>query len=77
MIKESIQLSVRESEVLGLILEENTTIEMAHKLYVSFETIKSHRKKLLQKFGVKSSIGLVKKAFELGLIQYSSSNSIQ
>ena len=44
-------LSVREKQVLELIRQGCTTKEIAGKLFLSVETIKSHRKKIISKTG--------------------------
>ena len=62
------KLTIREKEILGLIIKEYTTEEMANKLFLSAKTIESHRSNLIQKLGVKNSAGLVRVAFEKGLI---------
>lgn len=64
-----IELTPRESEVLQLIGEELTTAEIAKKLFLSSNTIETHRRNLLEKFQVKNSIGLIKKAISLGMIE--------
>ena len=62
------RLTRREREILGLILEELTTQEIAEKLFVSPKTVETHRLNLLQKLGVKNTAGLVKVTLEKGLI---------
>lgn len=62
------KLTVREKEILALIIKEYTTEEMANELFVSNKTIESHRSNLIQKLGVKNSAGLVRVAFEKGLL---------
>lgn len=62
------KLTVREKEILKLIIQEFTTEEMAVKLFVSTKTIESHRSNLIQKLGVKNTAGLVRVAFEKGLV---------
>ena len=61
------KITKRESEVLTLIAAEYTMKEIASLLYVSEETIKSHRKNLFEKLQVKNGPGLIRKAFELGI----------
>ncbi|RYZ53317.1 MAG: response regulator transcription factor [Sphingobacteriales bacterium] len=61
-------LTQREKEILKLIVEENTNQEIAEKLFLSLRTIENHRFSLLQKLEVKNSIGLVKVAIQLGLV---------
>ncbi|UII30442.1 response regulator transcription factor [Fulvivirga ulvae] len=60
-------LSRREIEILKLIVAQNTTQEIAEKLFISQHTVNSHRKNLLSKLGLKNTAGLVKYALEEGL----------
>ena len=56
-----INLSQREREVLLCLSQGLTTDETAEQLYLSHETIKSYRSKLMQKFHAKN-------AFHLGVL---------
>ncbi len=67
--KEPGQLTDREIELVRLIADELTMKEIANKLYLSEHTVKTHRKNLMAKLGVKNTAGLIKKAFLLGLIE--------
>ncbi len=58
-------LTDREREVLQLIVSEYTTPEIAHKLRLSKETIRTHRRKILTKLQVRNVAGMVRKFFEL------------
>jgi DNA-binding NarL/FixJ family response regulator len=62
------KLSVREKQVLELIVAENTTQEIASKLFISVNTVETHRNHLLQKLGAKNLAGLVRIALEKGLV---------
>jgi len=62
-------LSPREKEVLTLITQGHTTIEIADKLHVSVHTINSHRKNMLKKFNLKSPIELIVYAIEHELVE--------
>lgn len=53
------KLSVREIEILGLIMQGYTSHEIAEKLFISYETIKSHRKNILEKTGAKNTASLI------------------
>ena len=53
------KLSFREMEVLGLIMQGYTNQQIADRLFVSYETIKSHRKNILQKTGSPNTAALV------------------
>jgi DNA-binding CsgD family transcriptional regulator len=61
-------LSARETEILKLIIYEYTTPEIAGKLFVSKETIKTHRKHLLNKLCARNVAGLVRRAFEYNMV---------
>lgn len=53
------KLSIREIEVLGLIMQGMTNREIAEKLFVSYETVKSHRKNILEKTGARNTAALI------------------
>jgi DNA-binding NarL/FixJ family response regulator len=53
------ELTVREKEVLKLVVEGKTSKDIADCLGVSFRTVDHHRANLLRKFKMKSSIDLV------------------
>jgi DNA-binding NarL/FixJ family response regulator len=61
-------LSSREQELLKLIVDGYSNQEMAEKLFLGIETIKTYRKNLIQKLGAKNSMILVKMAIEKKLI---------
>ena len=62
------KLSDREQQILALVAEGKTNPQMAEALFLSPETIKWYRKKLLVKFDVPTSAALVSKAKDLGLV---------
>lgn len=62
------KLTRREKEVLELIAKEHTTEEMAEILFVSPKTIEAHRSNLIQKLGVRNTAGVLRVAFEKGLL---------
>ncbi|MCU0471439.1 MAG: response regulator transcription factor [Arcicella sp.] len=62
------QISSRELEVLKLIAMEYSTNEIADKLFVSVNTIESHRKSLMKKLDVKNVVGLIKFAMRHKLV---------
>jgi len=61
-------LTAREIEVLKLITQEQSTAEIADKLFISVSTVETHRANLMKKLGVKSAIGMVKFAIKQGLV---------
>ena len=56
------QLSQREMEILSLMSEGYTGPQIADKIYLSPETIKWYRKKLLVKFDAANTPELISKA---------------
>ena len=66
--RELSQISTREIEVLKLIAMEYSTNEIADKLFVSVNTIESHRKSLMKKLDVKNVVGLIKFAMRHKLV---------
>lgn len=63
----NIELSPREKEVLSLLGEELTSKEISEKLFISVNTVETHRKNILLKTGSKTTTGAVKFAIESGL----------
>lgn len=63
------KLSRREKEILTLIVEEHTTSEIAGKLFISFGTVETHRRNMLNKLGLRNTAGLVRMAIEFDLLE--------
>lgn len=63
------RLTRREKDVLYWIIQEFTSAEIAEKLFVSLATVETHRKNLLEKLGVRNSVGLVKSALDQDLLE--------
>lgn len=63
------EISEREIDVLKLIAEEYTTNEIAEKLFISKNTVETHRKNLIFKLGAKNVVGLVKYAIQEGYVK--------
>lgn len=66
--KNVLLLTRREKEVLNLIADGLTNIEIADKLFVSASTVDSHRKNLISKLNVKNTAALVRFALENKII---------
>ena len=62
-----LNLSKRETQILSMIVKELTNQEIATELNISRRTIEGHRKSLMKKLNVKTSIGLVKLAMKNGI----------
>ena len=61
---EYVGLTHREREIIRLIAEEKTNEEISALLFLSVETVKTHRKNLMTKLNVRSGAGLVKYAVD-------------
>ncbi len=61
-------LSPREKEILQLIAEEHTSIEIAQLLFISEKTVEKHRANLMEKLHVRNLAGVVRLAIKYGLI---------
>lgn len=59
---EYIGLTSREREVIRMIAQEHTNEEIAGSLFISVDTVKSHRRQLMTKLNVRNSAGLVRYA---------------
>jgi DNA-binding NarL/FixJ family response regulator len=53
------EFTEREIEIIGLICKELTNKEIADELNISMRTVEGHRLKILEKVGVKNTVGLV------------------
>ena len=53
------ELSEREKDVVRLICQEFTNKEIAEKLFISQRTVESHRQRIIDKLGVKNTVGIV------------------
>ncbi|SNR58733.1 two component transcriptional regulator, LuxR family [Maribacter sedimenticola] len=62
------KITKREIEVIKLIAQEYTTQEIADALFVSTNTVATHKRNLFVKMEVKNSVGMVRKAVDWGLI---------
>ena len=63
-----VPLTKREVEILKCIAEGNSNQEIANKLYISYNTVDTHRKNIMHKLSIKNTAGLVRYAIEKGLI---------
>ena len=67
IIEDQNKLSEREIEVLKLICEQLTGTQIAQKLFLSEETVKTYRRQLLKKTNSKNLAGLVLYAIKKGI----------
>jgi DNA-binding NarL/FixJ family response regulator len=62
-------LTVREREVVKLIAEAHTNVQIAEILHVSEKTVESHRANVLRKLGMRDRVELVRYAIRRGLVE--------
>ena len=65
----SSHLTTREQEILRLVAYEFSSKEIASKLFISNYTVITHRQNLMLKLQVKNTAGLVRKGFEVGVLE--------
>ncbi|CAI8703229.1 DNA-binding response regulator [Chryseobacterium sp. IT-36CA2] len=61
-------LTRREMEILKLICDGNSSKDISEKLFISINTVETHRKRILLKLNAKNSVGIVKYAIENHII---------
>lgn len=61
-------LSKREKEILVLLIDGKTSKEISGLLYISTQTVETHRKNMLQKSQMHSTVELVSKAIKQGWV---------
>lgn len=64
-------LTKREKEIVKLISEGLTNVEISRQLFISIDTVDSHRKNLYTKLDVKNTASLIRYAVENGIVTYS------
>lgn len=62
------ELTEREKEILALICRELTIREIGQRLSLSENTVRNHRVNIMDKVGVNNTVGLVKFAYEAGIV---------
>lgn len=62
------KLTKREKEILESIAKEMSTKDIAAHLFISEKTVEAHRSNLMMKLDAKNAAGLIRRAFETGLL---------
>jgi DNA-binding NarL/FixJ family response regulator len=65
---EAVSITERELEIITLIAEGYTNVEIAEKLFLSPHTVNTHRKNILQKLGVNNTAAIVMYAVKTQLV---------
>lgn len=66
---ELITLTDRETEIVKLLGKEYTNEKIANELHISYRTVETHRKNIMQKTKSHNLAGLLKHAYSKGLIK--------
>ena len=64
------KLTKREKEILGLIADGISTIEISERLFISDKTTSTHRQNIIRKLETNKLSDLIKYAIAFGLIKY-------
>lgn len=62
------KITKRECEIINLLSYGLSSKEIAQKLFISRETVASHRKNILSKTQAKNAACLIRLAFESGIL---------
>jgi DNA-binding NarL/FixJ family response regulator len=62
-------LSSREMDVLECLSEGKTTVQIAKKLFISENTVKTHVRHILEKLNAANRVEAVNKAYQLGILK--------
>ena len=61
-------LTYRERQILELLVDGETNQKIASVLRISENTVKTHRRNMMEKFGARNLLGMVRYAFEKNII---------
>ena len=62
MKPKEVNITTREVEVLNLLRRGLSSREIAEQMQISFNTVETHRKKMLRKFKAKNTVEMIVKA---------------
>lgn len=62
------RLSTREIDILNMLCHELSAREIGEALFISEKTVHSHRLRILEKLAIKGTVGLVRFAYDNGLM---------
>lgn len=68
LVKMEEMFSGREKEVIQLLINGNNSRQIGQKLFISMETVRTHRKNILKKSGLKTTAELVGYALTHGIV---------
>jgi DNA-binding NarL/FixJ family response regulator len=62
-------LTAREREVLKLVAEGYSSLQIAEALLISIKTVERHRANMIEKLGIRDRVGLTRYAIRRGLVE--------
>lgn len=62
------RLTSREREVLQLVTEGHTSIEISRRLFISSRTVEIHRRNIMRKLGVRNQAEMIRYALKKGIL---------
>jgi DNA-binding NarL/FixJ family response regulator len=65
---DNVHLTQRETEIVKLLAKEYTNEKIASVLHISYRTVETHRKNIMQKTKAQNLAGLIRFAYEKGII---------
>ncbi|SOE21173.1 DNA-binding response regulator, NarL/FixJ family, contains REC and HTH domains [Spirosomataceae bacterium TFI 002] len=68
-VEDVIPLTKREIEILRLVSEDLSNIEIGKRLFISSTTVETHRRNLMKKLGVSTAIGLMRWGLKHGIVE--------
>lgn len=61
-------ITLREREIIKLVLQENSIDQISYKLHISRHTVITHKKNIYKKLNINSLLGLIKKSLAINII---------
>jgi DNA-binding NarL/FixJ family response regulator len=62
-------LTKREKEILRLVIQTKDNREISEELYISEQTVVVHKKNIMKKFGIRSTMNLIRYTVENGIVE--------
>lgn len=69
-----LSLNPREHQTLTLLSFGYSTPDIANALFLSSETVKTYRRRLLNKMDARNTAGLIRRGFEYGILKIDDKN---
>lgn len=68
LIPYALEFTKREKEIIRMLVQGLNNRQIAHRLNISFHTVRTHHRNILEKIGKKNTVELVKYALSHGLV---------